>query len=164
MDAGIRIEVDISDLTSVLSGLTSLENVDTEPLMSDIGARLEFSTRERIESTKIAPDGTPWPPNQLGTSILKRTGDHLLGSIAWVASATEVEVGSSWEFAHVHQGGATINAKNAPFLSFIVGGRHVSKKSVTIPARPFVGISTEDAAKIDRLATRFVTRHLGGGQ
>jgi phage gpG-like protein len=164
MSAGVLIEVDITDLTSALARLGGLDNVDTEPLMSDIGARLEFSTRERILSTKTAPDGTPWAPNLAGTSTLMQSGQHLLGSIAWTASATETEVGASWEHAHVHQNGAVINAKNAKFLSFVVGGRHVSKKSVTIPARPFVGISAEDEAKIDRLATKFVERQLGGGQ
>ena len=161
MDSGVRIEIDLSDLTSALAGLDRLGGkLPTEDLMSDIGARLEFSTRERILSTKTAPDGTPWPANAEGTPTLLRTGDHLLGSIAWTASATETEVGSSWQFAHVHQEGMTISAKNAELLSFVVGGRHVSKKSVTIPARPFVGMSAEDAAKIDRLATNFVAKHL----
>lgn len=164
MDAGVRIEIDISDLTGALSGLAGLENADTEQLMSDIGARLEFSMQERITTTKTAPDGTPWQKNLEGTSILHRTGGHMLGSVAWTASATEVEAGLSWEYAHVHQDGAVITAKNAKFLSFVVGGRHVSKKSVTIPPRPVVGISAEDESKIDRLAMRFVERQLGGGQ
>lgn len=162
MDAGVRIEVDISDLTSALARLGGLDGIDTEPLMSDIGARLEFSTRERIISTKTSPDGVAWAPNAEGTSILMRTGQHLLGSIAWTASATETEVGASWEFAHVHQDGAVINAKNAKFLSFVIGGQRVSKKSVTIRARPFVGISAEDEVKIDKLATAFVAQQLGG--
>lgn len=164
MDAGVRIEIDISDLTGALSRLSGLENADTEQLMSDIGARLEFSMQERITTTKTAPDGTPWPPNVAGTSTLLQTGRHMLGSVAWTASATEVEAGLSWEFAHVHQDGAVITAKNAKLLSFVVGGRRVSKKSVTIPARPVVGISAEDEAKIDKLATAFVERQLGGGQ
>ncbi|MGX7745893.1 phage virion morphogenesis protein [Rhodopseudomonas parapalustris] len=164
MDAGVRIEIDISDLTGALSRLSGLENADTEQLMSDIGARLEFSMQERITTTKTAPDGTPWQENLEGTSILHRTGGHMLGSVAWTASATEVEAGLSWEYAHVHQDGAVITAKNAKFLSFVVGGRHVSKKSVTIPARPVVGISAEDESKIDKLATAFVAKQLGGGQ
>lgn len=164
MSAGVLIEVDITDLTSALARLGGLDNVDAEPLMSDIGARLEFSMQERITTTKTAPDGTPWPPNVAGTSTLLQTGRHMLGSVAWTASATEVEAGLSWEFAHVHQDGAVITAKNAKFLSFVVGGRHVSKKSVTIPPRPVVGISAEDEAKIDRLAIKFVEGQLGGGQ
>lgn len=164
MDPGIRIEVDISDLTPALAGLSRLADIDAEPLMSDIGARLDFSQRERVLSTKTAPDGTPWAPNLAGTSILLRSGDHLLGSSAWTASATEAEAGFSWEFAHVHQDGAVINAKAAKFLSFVIGGRHARKKSVTIPARPIVGLSAEDAVKIDQLAGKFVARQLGGGQ
>ncbi|KPF98810.1 phage morphogenesis protein [Rhodopseudomonas sp. AAP120] len=164
MDTGVRIEVDISDLTSALARLGGLDNVNTEPLMSDIGARFEFSMRERITTTKTAPDGSAWPANLEGTSILMRTGQHMLGSVAWTASATETEAGLSWEYAHVHQDGAVISAKNAPLLSFVVGGRHVSKKTVTIPARPVVGVSAEDAEKIDKLATAFVARQLGGGQ
>jgi phage gpG-like protein len=164
MDSGVRIEVDISDLTSALAALSGLDNLPTEQLMSDIGARLEFSMRERITSTKTAPDGTPWPPNRAGTPTLLATGDHMLGSVAWTASATETEAGLSWEYAHVHQDGMTISAKNAKYLSFMVGGHPVYRKSVTIPARPVVGMSAEDAAKVDQLATRFVAKHLGGAK
>ena len=42
-----------------------------------------------------------------------------------------------------------IKAKNAKFLRFRVGGGWAKKKKVTIPKRPFLGISDEDMEEID---------------
>jgi phage virion morphogenesis protein len=157
----VRIEVDIADLARVQAMLDSIAKADTEPLMTDIGATLESSTRERIEETKTSPDGAAWPPNREGTSTLLATGRHLRDSVAFIASASSVEVGASWEFAHIHQFGATISPKNARFLSFVSGGKRVVAKKVTIPARPFVGLSDQDARKVERLTSDWLGRLLG---
>ena len=74
-----------------------------------------------------------------------------------MSSADEAVWGAAWEFAHIHQEGAVITAKTAQALHFTVGGKSVHAKSVTIPARPFVGISAENAQEIEEL----VTDHFG---
>jgi phage gpG-like protein len=163
---GIRIEVDLSSLAAVAQHVSRLGTTDTEPLMTNIGGLLEKSTRERIEETKTSPDGAAWPPNRAGTSTLLDTGKHLRDSIAFISAADQVEVGSSWEFAHVHQEGAVITPKNGSALKFWIasGGftQFVMAKRVTIPARPFVGLSAEDADKVDRVATDFLSKLIGG--
>ncbi|MFG1318005.1 phage virion morphogenesis protein [Xanthobacter autotrophicus] len=161
--AGVRITVEISGV-SPEALISRLADANTEPLMTNIGAVLESSTRERIEETKTAPDGSAWPPNRAGTSTLLQTGRHLRDSIAFIATATQVEVGSSWEFAHVHQDGATIKPKDAERLSFMVGGKRAFARQVTIPARPFVGISAEDETEVSRVATDFLKTLVGGAQ
>lgn len=158
--AGIRIVVEVSGVEAVNAHLERLASRDTTELMTNIGAVLESSTRERIEETKTSPDGAAWAPNLEGTSILLWTGRHLRDSIAYIASANDVEVGSSWEFAHIHQDGATITPKNAKRLSFFLRGRRVSARKVTIPARPFVGVSAEDEVEIQRITTDWL--RLGG--
>lgn len=160
---GIKLTVEISGV-SPEALISRLADANTEPLMTNIGSVLESSTRERIEETKTAPDGSAWPPNQAGTPILRASGRHLLDSIAFIASVTEVEVGSSWEFAHVHQDGAVIKPKDAERLSFMFGGRRVFARQVTIPARPIVGMSAEDETVVTREATDFLGTLVGGAR
>ena len=163
MAGGLRIVTEIEGLAPIVASIARAADADTTGLMTDIGATLESSTRERIEETKTSPDGTAWPPNRAGTSILLATGRHLRDSIAYIASRDEVQVGSSWEFAHVHQGGAVITAKAAKALAIPVAGGVRFVQSVTIPQREFVGMSAEDIVAVDALASDYLTGLLAGG-
>lgn len=155
--SGISITVDITDFEGVFRKLRPIFDFNAEQLMTDIASKGDEQTRRRIEEEKTAPDGTPWKANQEGTSVLMKTGQHLLYSIAWTASADIAEWGSTWEYAHVHQDGMTIIPKEAERLAFKVGGKTVFAHEVTIPARPFVGISTDNEREIVEL----VTDHFG---
>ncbi|PWE52153.1 phage morphogenesis protein [Metarhizobium album] len=151
--SGISIVVDSSEFGDVFRKLRPLLDFEAEELMSAIGALGESQTRRRIEEEKTSPDGAAWKPNNAGTSILVDSGQHLLYSIAWRADASEAEWGSTWEYAHVHQDGMTIIPKNAKALVFEMGGKTIRAKSVTIPARPFVGLSAENRQEIVDLVT-----------
>ena len=161
--SGVSIEVDIEGVlpSAVLAELASCAD-DTLQLMTDIGAVLESSMRERIEDTKTAPDGTPWPPNRAGTSTLLETGRHLRDSLAFIAEPNRVEAGASWEHAHVHQDGAVIKPKSATRLRFVLGNRTIFARQVTIPARPFAGISAEDESEIERVTTDWIGGLISG--
>lgn len=160
MDFGVKIEVDKHDLAAINALVTGLSDFDAAPLVEEIVQLGENQTRKRIESGGPGPDGEAWPPNKEGTAILFRTGRHLHDSAASSASGTSGEWGESWEFAHVHQDGAVIAPKNADRLSFMVGGKRVFAKKVTIPARPSVGVSAEDAEEIKELVTDYLGRLL----
>lgn len=160
MAAGIRIDVDIGDFDAALAQLRPLLDLEVAPLMEAIGALGESQTRRRITDEKTAPDGSAWPPNAEGTSILLRTGEHLLGSIAYTASGDQAQWGASWEYAHVHQDGATIKPQSAPALAFSVGGKSVHARQVTIPARPFVGLSADNWQELRELVTDYVRGQL----
>lgn len=149
----VRIEIRADGLEDALKRLLPLLDVDPEELMTGIGAIGESQTRRRIEEEKTAPDGSPWQPNRAGTSILLETGEHLLGSIAFTADADEAVWGASWEYAHVHQNGMVITPTSARALRFMSGGAAVFAKKVTIPARPFVGLSDENREEILDLVT-----------
>ncbi|MCO5083395.1 MAG: phage virion morphogenesis protein [Rhizobiaceae bacterium] len=157
----VQIVVDVGDFDRAFRALRPIFDFQPEELMSTIGALGESQTRRRISEEKTSPDGEPWAPNRKGTSILMESGQHLLASVAWTASADEAVWGAAWEFAHVHQFGATIVPKNAEFLAVPnpAGGIFRSKE-VTIPAREFVGISAENAAEIIDV----VTDHFGIAQ
>ncbi len=155
--SGLSISLDTTDLQRVIKRLKPLFDFDGTELMTAIGAIGDSQTRRRITEEKTAPDGTAWKPNHAGTPILMPTGQHLLSSLAWTASADQAEWGATWEYAHVHQDGMTIVPKNGEHLAFQLGDRTVFAKEVTIPARPFVGLSTENEREIVDL----VTDHFG---
>jgi len=151
---GIKITVTADSLDDALRRLIPILHLDEDELLSSIGAIGESQTRRRITDEKTAPDGTAWAPNHKGTSILLETGNHLLGTIGWVQGADEVEWGSYWEYAHVHQEGAVIKPINAKALA-IPGsafgrplGDTVLVKKAVIPARPFIGLSDDNREEI----------------
>lgn len=155
--SGISITIDAADFDGIFKKLRPIFDFNADELMTAIGSLGDSQTRRRIEEEKTAPDGTPWKPNNEGTSILMESGQHLLASLAWTASSDQAEWGATWEYAHVHQDGAVIVPKDAKALFFSVGGRPITAKKVTIPARPFVGISSENEREIIEL----VTDHFG---
>ena len=85
-----------------------------------------------------------------------------MSSIAHRATPDQVEVGSNVHYAGVHQFGATIHAKNVKNLRFRVAGRWVSKPSVSIPPRPYLGIDNEDIAEIDAIVQANLQAAAGG--
>lgn len=149
----VSITMDVTGLEGILKTLRPIFDFEPTELMTAIAALGESQTRRRISEEKTAPDGTPWQPNSQGTPILVETGQHLLYSVAWTASASEAEWGAAWEHAHVHQNGMVIVPKQAKALAFQLGGKTVTAKSVTIPARPFVGLSAENEQEILDLVT-----------
>jgi phage gpG-like protein len=158
----VSLTIDISDLDIAIDKLKPLTQFQAEDLMSAVGALGESQTRRRITDEKTAPDGAAWQQNAEGTSILQRTGNNLLDSIAFTFDTDEAVWGAAWEHAHVHQEGMTIEPKNGDRLFFKIGGKTVAAKKVTIPARPIVGLSDENRADIRELATDFLG--LGGLQ
>lgn len=157
----VALAIDISDLQFALAHVSrlSLDGADQAQLLENIGELGENQTRRRIEVEKTAPDGTPWQPNLEGHSILLASGRHLRDSVAFhISGADEVEWGEAWEFAHVHQYGATILPKVAQKLAFKVNGRQVFASKVTIPARPSVGLSAQNREELTEHVSDFLAR------
>ena len=161
----VAIEITVDGLDEALQALRPIFDFEPLALMTAIGAIGESQTRRRISEEKTAPDGSAWKENLKGTSILNETGQHLLYSIAWTASADEAVWGAAWEYAHVHQDGAVIKPKDAerlavPKAAFGGGPGFVRPKQVEVPARPFVGLSEANRQEIIDL----VSDHFGIAQ
>ena len=75
---------------------------------------------------------------------------HLSGTLRYQADDFGVVFGSDRPYAAIHQFGGTITAKNAKALN--VHGRRV--KSVTIPARPWLGLSAADEQRLLDIARK----------
>ena len=146
-----------------LSGLVDAIN-DPSPLLAELGEYGLRSTRARFK-TQTAPDGTAWAALQPWYQKEKRRNKnrilalngYLRGQMTWqLVGDRTVEIGSNLPYAAVHQFGATIKPRAAKVLMF---RGHVAK-SVTIPARPYLGLSDEDRSEIVERALEWLS-HAG---
>lgn len=129
-------------------------NLDKKALNRNIAESLRTTTDERFDE-ESSPEGKAWKRSLRGGKTLTRTGT-LRNSIHARATQAGAEVGTNLIYAATHQFGAngrTIRAKKKPYLMFQSGGRWIRKKQVTvsIPARPYLGISPEDEAEISAI-------------
>lgn len=171
--AGAFFEVSLDD-TAIKAAFDRLENgyANPQPFFEKIGAYGVRSTQERFIS-QSGPDGTEWQAWNPAYaelrgpgSILTRSG-ALAQSLNFQAGLSEVRWGSPMVYAAVHQFGATIVPKNAPALKFQLAdadGRpfEVQVKSVTIPARPYLGLNEVDREEIIALAGDYTSELLAG--
>lgn len=121
-------------------------------IMRAIGVGLQHTTRDRFDSGRD-PQGNRWAPLNPDYAATRRPGPTLQqqgdsgglkGSITFATEGNRVIVGSNKVYAAVHQFGATIRPKNARALVFRLGSRVIHARSVTIPARPYLGFGAAD--------------------
>lgn len=144
---------------------------DTTPVMRAIGTGLVNSTQDRMDAG-VDPDGGAWAPLNLlyaagkrGPGILREAGMRggLQGSITYRAGRHQVETGTNKIYGAIHQNGGTITAKGGGKLVFRMGGKLIQTPSVTIPARPYLGISSDDQEMILDVVEGALDRTLASG-
>lgn len=151
-----QVQGAVRDLTRIMG--------NTTPLMRAIGAGIVGSTQQRFVTQK-APDGQPWlavnddyAEGKRNSRILTESG-RLRDSINARATSDEVRVGTNVIYGAAHQFGVTILPKSGTHLVFRFGDRTVFAKSVTLPARPYLGISTEDETMVAETVFDFLERY-----
>ena len=130
-----------------------------------LGEDVRESTLERFKEGR-APDGRRWKTSIRAATTGGKTlidSSQLRNSIKAKSDASGFAVGTNVKHAATHQfgePGRTIRAKKAKALRFQVGGRWVTKKQVkvSIPARPFLGLSEDDMQEIKATVEDFVGR------
>ncbi len=155
-----------------------------QPFYAAVGERLLASTSTRFK-TQTDPQGIPWAQlaprtikqrqarGQLPLTILRSNskgmaGSSLAGSINYTASAEDVRIGSPKVYAAIHQLGGTIQKPES--TRYMVGRRFAKRDkeggkdvkirahTITIPARPYIGISPADEEGILEDAQDWLTR------
>ena len=128
-----------SDLKQANQSLLVLQQTvqNMAPINRQIAIGLRRNTAQRFKS-KTAPDGTPWQPNAPSTLKRKKSGrsygslligqTKVLSAIQRRHNANEVVIGTPAIYGRIHQ----------------LGGKAGRGHKVTIPARPFLGVSKED--------------------
>lgn len=167
MSSGVKIVVkaDTRELTAAMAKLRKKGgDAAVQVALKSVGETLLNSTRERM-NRQVAPDGAPWAPLnkayagtladrdkngriitkgvKKGLKILQESG-QLFGTLRWQVSGEQLQLGTNKIYGAIHQFGGTIRPRSADNLVFWLGGQLVYAKKVTIPARPFLGLSSED--------------------
>ena len=153
--ASVAIEVQEQGLERALRSIERVTGWDQFELLDIVGRLIQLQTRRRIETEKTAPDGTPWPENRNQTPTLYASG-ALHNSIDYRATLSAITVGSPLIYAAIHHFGGVIKPKKAKALSFMAGGDRVFAKSVTIPARPYLGLSPDNVDEIEGVVGEFI--------
>jgi phage virion morphogenesis protein len=161
--AGITITIDDTALRQQLGQLIRALT-DPQPALRQIGDDLVRTTKERFQpGNKRAPDGTPWARNSPVTIARKGRDNplyqrgHLQGSIRYqLLGQNALAVGTNRGYAAVQQfgqpkGASGRNRRGAP----IPWGN--------IPARPFLGLSDQDADDAVRVLRSYLARQAGQG-
>lgn len=109
----------------------------TTELMENIGVMLHRNTQKRFEKEED-PTGKKWKKSKRalleGGQTLNNSG-NLKKNISYIVKKNTVHVGTNVVYARIHQFGGIIKPKSKKRLTF---------KEVTIPDRPFIGISKDD--------------------
>lgn len=156
----MRIDVRLDD-ARLMTTLRRMMAAATQPqtALREIAALGESSTRMRFRTQK-GPDGTAWKKGRKKSGRTLTKDGHLSGSISSRATSSEAIWGVNRVYAAIHQFGGVIKPRTKKALRFkVAGGGFVTAKQVTIPARPFLGISDDDRDDI----LHVLRKHYGGG-
>lgn len=166
MSFGMTLTYDDLGVRRAADGLIALGANLRSELFVPVAVYLESTTLERFD-TGVGPDGQAWKLSlravtQGGKTLLDK--GHLRDSFHGEAEDNAAEVGSAHVSAAAHHFGAVITGKGGGPLTFrLADGSFRSVRSVTLPARPMVGLSVEDADQVVELAEGALTRAVGAG-
>lgn len=169
-----QISYRLEGMAAIKRRLKGMKRAELRPLADAIGGALEDSARERLGETNRAPDGTPWPQSARARALGGPTQydrGRLAGSLTsrTHAGGGSLAVGSPLIYAAMRQFGGTIRPKTPGGLLFFrtldrSSGKPIliAAKEVTQPARPYLGISSEDEREIGGLTEDYFNALLGG--
>lgn len=150
--AGVEIKIDVKD-DKAQKKLRALlrKTSDLSPVLDTIGESLLNSTDDRFKS-QTSPEGAKWAAHSPRTiqarlarsksaplTILRMRG-HLVGSIAKQVSGDTLKVGTNKDHGAIHQ----------------FGGKAGRGRKVTIPARPYIGMSADDWTEVNAILDDFL--------
>lgn len=161
MSLAVRISASDGGTVSAALSRLALDSADKVSLFNEIGINLTENARLRF-SDEVSPDLIPWKPSKRainqGGKTLRDTG-NLLASITHEVLSDGVAYGTNVPYATTLHFGATIKASGSEYLTFRVpGGGWAKKREVEIPARPFIGLDTEDKQMVVDLIGAFLSR------
>lgn len=158
MSVGINVQVTGLDEVEARLALIVRQVSRRDPSLAEVvGALVENQTRRRLQDEKRSPSGVPWAPWSPAYAAT-RHGNHSLlidtgalqDSIQYLVDGDDIEVGSNLVYAHRQQEGDNFDSGS---LGDLVGG---------IPARPFLGVSAENATEIESAVAEYMDGLLGG--
>lgn len=137
--AGAKFIIDDSD---VRARLKQMSNLDTADMLDEVGSHMVSVITRRFR-TSTGPDGQQWLPSERavetdGKTLVDR--GHLRDSVTYVVGRSQVAIGTNIEYGAIHQ----------------FGGQAGRGRKVTLPARPYLGISGQDNAEIQDIMGDYI--------
>lgn len=163
---GARIEITVDDATvqgALAHAQARLAPDGMADLLHDIGEFMVRATRERAER-EVSPEGVPWDAltpryaarkakKYPGAKILHRDF-HMLGDqFAAQVDGDTLRVGTHAVYGAIHQFGGTVHHGS---YQRIRDRRYFGAGDAVIPARPWLGVSAEDADEIHAIVLNFL--------
>lgn len=152
------VNVKWSDLDKSLLNMAG-KIKETDNLMEGIGSMLVRNTEKRFQKEE-SPKGEKWAKSQRAIRQNGKTltdSGELKNSISSQVQGKTVQVGTNKEYARIHQFGGEITPKKGKYLKFKnSGGGYSQVKQVTMPPRPFIGISDDDIDNAKHLIAGFM--------
>ena len=185
--AGVHFTIDVTSLERFIAAIQDLQGEGGRAMLGDMGEYLLTAHHKRFDA-EVSPDGVPWAPlsprykkqkDRKRPGVKKLVYDNFLkGTLRYQVQSGELLFGSNREYAAIHQFGGDINIPARSTLAYfskqrIAEGdnRFVSRRKsnfaqwVTIPAytitmtaRPWLGLSPGDKAELAQI----VVDHVGG--
>lgn len=182
--AGATLEFDGVGALAVINEAAAA-TADPTQMLREMGEYLAFQALPRRFESQSAPDGTPWQalsPRYLRRKkknqdkILVLNG-YLRNGMRFQVDGGDVLVGTNMVYGAIHHFGGDIDIEARRSEVYFrqdqktgeVGNRFVSRKrsnfsqevsigayKITIPARPWLGISDDDNYAIAGIATRYL--------
>ena len=142
------------DTRAMLRRIRSFSEIDKQGINAALAEGARESTLERFKQSK-GPDGRRW--KTLIQSAQLRNSIHAKSDTSGFALGTNVKYAATHQFG---EPGRTIRARKKKALRFQVGGKWVTKKQVriTIPARPFLGLSEDDMQEMKATVEEFIRK------
>nr|WP_298797436.1 phage virion morphogenesis protein [uncultured Acetobacter sp.] len=169
----VIVSGDSSPIRAALDRIAAIGR-DPSAVLSAVGNSILNNTRKRMEEG-VDPRGVRWdsyaPLNPLyastkeGPGILRGADYSTAGlyrSLTKQVRGNSLVWGSALPYARIHQMGGVIVPKNRPALTFFMGDEKFSRKSVTIPARPYLGFTQEDREDVMGELEDYLARALRG--
>ena len=125
-------------------------------------ASRRWNGSSRAKARTGADGRPPSAPHRRAARRLIQSG-QLRNSIHAKSDTSGFALGTNVKYAATHQfgePGRTIRARKKKALRFQVGGKWVTKKQVriTIPARPFLGLSEDDMQEMKATVEEFIQK------
>lgn len=160
--SGTSIQIN-GDVSALLQRVRDYSEIDKKNLNAALAETVRESTLDRFRQSR-SPKGKKWETSVRATSTGGKTlidTSQLRNSIKSYYDEKGFAVGTNIKHAATHQfgePGRTIRAKNKKALRFQVGGQWIMRKrvKVKIPARPFLGLSSEDMEEIKATVEDFI--------
>ncbi|KZY44234.1 virion morphogenesis protein [Pseudoalteromonas shioyasakiensis] len=148
--AGAKIQISSEGAQAVSDVLTQLVNNldDLAPALGNVGEHLMLTHRDHFDQQR-SPDGDPWQPlspeyakrKKKNKDKILRLNDILRDTFAYNVGDESLEFGTNMEYAAIHQFG---------------GESSMVPRLAAIPARPFLGLSSDDEQEVIEILSDFL--------